>query len=325
MYNDIHVNTAIESLLRGVASRELIFKSEITDKEEDTILLELQKRFNRIKNKTNFIKEIGKACFFGYTLHEIEYNEDFSMRRFVSIPRNKMEFDKEKKKWKIKGKEEVYVEENGKWLISIYDESIENFKGNTKLRAVYKTYQEIEEIKKKVNAIVEKYGSVIPVFAYNTKLSDEEVKEAAKEIKAMYGEKILAVPLEDGNLKDNFFFITLNDLDIHIHNTLIEKAESKIFQNLLGGTLTVSTGEGSNSYALGKVHETEKEKIENEISLFIRDELDKLIEIDGNIFGYESEQYYISIELPEDREKILQIENLEEDKMNKKADTISKL
>ena len=325
MYNDIHVNTAIESLLRGVASRELIFKSEINDKEEDTILLELQKRFNRIKNKTNFIKEIGKACFFGYTLHEIEYNEDFSMRRFVSIPRSKLEFDKEKKKWKIKGKEEVYVEENGKWLMSIYDESIENFKGNTKLRAIYQIYQEINEIKKKVNAIVEKYGSVIPVFAYNTKLSDEEVKEAAKEIKAMYGENVLAIPLEDGNLKDNFFFITLNDLDIHIHNTIIEKAENKIFQNLLGGTLAVGTGEGSNSYALGKVHETEKEKIENEISLFIRDELDKLIEIDGNIFGYESEQYYISIELPEDREKILQIENLEEDKMNKKAETIAKL
>ncbi len=324
MYNDVDINTAIDSLLRGVGARELIFASENKD-EKDATLLELQNRFNCIKNKTSFIKELGRACFFGFTLHEIIYNEDFSINKFEAIPRNKIKFDTDKKQWKIEGTEEKFIDDSGKWLMSIYNESIENFKGDTKLRAVYKTYQEIKLIKEKVNAIVEKYGSIIPVFAYKPELSDEDVEDAAKEIKRMYGDNVLAIPLDDGNLKDNFFFITLQDLDINIHETLIKNAEVKIMQNLLGGTLTVSSGEGSGSYALGKVHESEKEKIETEIALFIRDELDKIIDIDAAVWGYEASQYYISIEMTEDKEKVLIVDNLMLDKLNKEADIVFKL
>ena len=326
MYNDIGINTAVDSLLRGVASRELVFSSESKEKtEKDTKLLELQNRFNRIKNITNFIKEVGKACFFGFTSHEIMYREDYTIDKFVAYPRHKVKFDKEKKQWKIEGKEEKYIDDSGKWLLSVYNESVENYKGDTKLRAVYETYQEIKHIKTKMNGILEKYGSVIPVFAYNPDLSDEEVEEAGKSIKAMYGNDTLAIPLEQGNLKDNFFFITLDDLNTHIHEGLINRAEIKIIQNLIGGSLTVSSGEGSGSYSLGKIHQEEKEKIENEIALFIRDELDKIVEIDAGLFGYEASQYYVSIELPEDREKALTVENLEMDKLNKEADVLLKL
>ena len=78
---DITVNTAINSLIRGVTSRELIVKSEKTNdnaNENDVKILEIQKRINKIKNKTGFLNNLCKAIFFGMSVHEIIYNEDYT-------------------------------------------------------------------------------------------------------------------------------------------------------------------------------------------------------------------------------------------------------
>nr|DAS13063.1 MAG TPA: portal [Caudoviricetes sp.] len=327
---DITVNTAINSLIRGVTSRELIVKSEKTNdnaNENDVKILEIQKRINKIKNKTGFLNNLCKAVFFGMSVHEIIYNEDYTIEKFEEIPFEIIKYRKESKNWYFVGNNgEVNITENPtKWLHSIYNQSIKNFSGETRFEAIAETYSEIEKVKQKLRGIIEKYGDTIITFAYDPDNSNEEVEATANELKKMYGKNILAIPIGNGKLADNVHFIKLSDLKTEIHSQLIEKYEQKIISNLLGGNLTVSNGEGKGSYALGEIHQEEKEKIEDEMATFIRDQLDEIIKIDAEFFGYEAEKYYISLEREEKELEKLEIDKKKQENRNLKMDEIVKL
>ena len=177
-----------------------------------------------------------------------------------------------------------------------------------------------------MNGIIEKYGGTIVLFGYNTALEDDEVMKTALELKKMMDGNSVGMP-SDGNLKDNLVLLRLADLNVEIHTLLMEKLEKKIFQNILGSTLTLNDGSasGKGTQALGTIHQEEKEKVEDGIALFVREELDKIIDIDGLIHGYDPNQYYIEINRQQDRKKELEIKNLEQDEVNKKADLIVKL
>lgn len=327
---DITINTAINSLIRGVTSRELIVKSEKTNdnaNENDTKILEIQKRINKIKNKTAFLNNLCKAVFFGMSVHEIIYNEDYTINKFEEIPFEIIKYRKENQSWYFIGNAgEINITENqNKWLHSVYNQSIKNFYGETRFEAIASTFAKIEKVEQKLQGIIEKYGDTIIVFAYRPESDEEEVRKTAEELKAMHGKNILAMPMDEGNLKDNVFFIRLSDLDTEIHERLKEEYEGKIISNLLGGNLTVSNGEGKGSYALGEIHQEEKEKIEDEIALFIRDELDKIIRIDAEFFGYEAEKYYISLEREEKELEKLEIDKRKQENRNLKMDEFVKL
>lgn len=331
IFEYIDINTAISSLIRGVTSRELIFTSEkgqSNDVNETVLLEEGQRRVNNIKGKVNFIKELAKTPFLKVTVHEVIYNDKFEIERLDFIPRELVRYDGEKKEFYIKTKlsEKVYLNNPMKWHVSIYNEDVTKPYGETLLKPILKTYEEIKYIKGKMNGIIEKYGGTIILFGYNPKLEDSEVRKTALELKYMMDKNTVGMP-STGNIKDNIVLLRLADLNVEIHTLLIEKLEKKIFQNILGSTLTVSDGtvKGNGTQALGTIHQEEKEKIEDEIALFVREELDKLIDIDGLIHGYDPNQYYIEINRQQDRKKELEIKNLEQDVMNKKADLIVKL
>lgn len=76
---------------------------------------------------------------------------------------------------------------------------------------------------------------------------------------------------------------------------------------------------------MGEIHQEEKEKIEDEIALFIRDELDKIIRIDAEFFGYEAEKYYISLEREEKELEKLEIDKRKQENRNLKMDEFVKL
>lgn len=326
MYNFIDINISVESLIRGVTSRELIFTSEDPD-EDNEFLLVSQKRFNNIKGKMNFIKELSMTPFLKYTVHEVIYNEDFTIKKMGFIPRELIRYDTLEKKMYLIGKdgEREYIGDNPyKWHVSVYNGRLDSPLGKTLFTPIVKTYEKIKYIEGKINGIVEKYGGSIVVFGYDPKASEEKVKKMGERLKRMTDKNIVAMPNKTGNLKDNMYLIRLSDLNIEIHTQLIKELEKKITQNLLGGTLAVDT-EGNSSYALGKVHQEEKEKIEDEIAMFVREELDKLVDIDGAFQGYDPTQYYIEIKRQADREKELQIKNLEQEELNKKANIIKTL
>ncbi len=334
VFEYIDINTAISTLVRGVTSRELIFTSEQkenTNNEEKVLLEEGQKRLNNIKSKINFVKELAKTPFLKITVHEVIYNERFEIERLDFIPRELIRYDKEKKIFYIQSKlsEKIYLNNPMKWHVAIYNEDVTKPYGETLLKPILRTYEEIKYIKGKMNGIIEKYGGTIVLFGYDSKLKDEEVRETAMELKKMMDKNTVGMPISKNGLgiKDNIVLLRLADLNVEIHSLLMEKLEKKIFQNILGSTLTLSDGSasGKGTQALGTIHQEEKEKIEDEIALFVREELDKLIDIDGFIHGYDPNQYYIEINRQQDRKKELEIKNLEQDEMNKKADLIVKL
>ena len=190
IFEYIDINTAISTLVRGVTSRELIFTSEngkINNPEENTLIEEGQKRVNNIKGKINFIRELAKTPFLKITVHEVIYNDKFEIERLDFIPRELIRYDKEKKEFYIQSKlsEKIYLNNPMKWHVSIYNEDITKPYGETLLKPILKTYEEIKYIKGKMNGIIEKYGGTIVLFGYNPELEDELVEKAGLELKRM--------------------------------------------------------------------------------------------------------------------------------------------
>ena len=301
MCNDVTIKMCIDSLIKGVSSRELVVKSE-DNTEQDEKIIEIQKRINKIRNKTKLVEDIAMAYFKKLSLHEIVYNDKLDgIKELVEIPKKLVKYNKDKKIFTLTVDNTVYdLSEKNKWLLSIHGKSIAYRQGRSNLESCVTDYLNIRNINEKIQGIVNKYGDTIMVFAYSPEQDKEDVETAAEDIKKANGKNVIAIPIsENTTLKENLFTIRLSDIDTVIHERLLDRYKKNIVMNILGSSLTVDNGGGSSSYALGNIHQEEKEKIEDSLALFVRDELDKLIDIDAELYGYDSELYYISIDRPE--------------------------
>lgn len=325
MLNFTPIVKAVNSLIRGILARDLIVKSE-EDTEDNKIILEIQKRINGIKNKTSFIESLVKSCFTGRTLNEIVYNEDFTIKEFVNIPYSLIKYNKDIKEYELKTKSETIVlNDSRKWLLSIYNKEIGYNLGKSLLESLLDDYNNIKSLEAKLKYLCEKYGETLLIFAYGIESSDEEVEQTARELREAQGRNVIAIPINEGNLRDSIFSLRLTDMDTVIHERLIAKYEKNIVTTLLGGSLTIENEGNSGSYALGEIQQEEKEKIEDSISLYIRDELDKILEIDGLFFGYDYTKYYISMERFEKEEERLGVEKQKIEILNLKITGIEAL
>lgn len=314
--------SSINTLVRGIASRELVVKTE-DNSENDSKILDIQKRINNIKNKTKLVENLATACFNKMALHEILYNDDFSIKELVHIPNKFVKYNSTKNEYEIKigqvGQEEIDINDSYKWLLSIYGNEKIHKKGYSVLEKVVAPYTEIKNIKSKMNSIINKYGETITIFAYGVEQSEDKVRETAEDLKRANGKNVIAMPMSDSSLKDNLYTIKLNDIGTEIHERLIAHYEKQITQILLGSTLSIDNSGSSSSYALGNIHQEEKEKVEDSIALFVRDQLDKLIDIDAYVHGYDPRLYYISIDREEKEEQRLQIDKQRQELRQQKA------
>lgn len=325
MLNYSAIKKCVNTLVRGILSRDLIVVNE-TDNKEDKNILEIQKRVNLIKNKTKLIEDLAMSCFRKKALHEIVYNEDFTIKELVKIPNSLIKYDKDKKQYKLKtSNTEIFIEDESKWLLTIHNQSIENFEGTTLLESILQDYLNIRQVKEKLDYVANKYGETVIIFAYGLDQSDEDIKKSANDLKKANGGNVIAIPLADGNLRDNIFTMRLSDIDTSMHERLIDRYEKNITVTLLGGSLTIDNDGGSGSYSLGNIQQEEKEKIEDSIALFIRDELDKLIDIDGAFFGYDPTEYYISLERAEKETERLAVEKQKIELQNTKIQGLETL
>lgn len=325
MLNFTPIYRAVNSLIRGVISRDLVVKSESSSEQEQAKALEIQKRINSIKNKTNFIENLSKSYFTRRCLHEIIYNEDFTIKEFVNVPYRLVQYNSIKDKYELKGNSEIDLTDKRKWLLSIYNKTIDKKLGESILTSIVDDYMNIVDIESKMKYLWTKYGETLLIFAYGIDTSDEDIKRTAEELRQAQGRNVIAIPLADGNLRDNIFSLRLTDMDTVIHERLIEKYEKNIITTILGGTLTIDNNGSSGSYSLGQIQQEEKEKIEDSIALFIRDELDKILEIDSAFFGYDKDSYYISIDRVENEEQALKVEREKTELLNVKISGIEAL
>lgn len=325
MLNYSAIKKCVNTLIRGVSSRELVVVNE-SNNNNDKRLLDIQFRINGIKYKTKLIENVAMSAFERFSLHEIVYNEDFTIKELVKIPNELVKYDKENKKHYIdSNNQKIDISDRAKWLFSTFNSDLININGKSLLESVLKDYQNIKFIKDKMDYIISKYGETVIIFAYGVGQEEKEIKETAEAIKKANSSNVIAMPLVDGNLKDNIFTLRLNDIDSVMYERLIDRYEKNIVTTLLGSSLTIDNSGGGSSYALGLIQKEEKEKIEDSIALFVRDELDKLIDIDGAFFGYNPTEYYISIDRPENEENIIKIQKEKEELKNLKIQGIEAL
>ena len=276
------------------------------------------------KGFNDALKKLAEAPYYGFTIHEKIFAQDtFEIERLEYIPRSKVIFDRskgEKGEWILRGNEEKIITEE-KFLISTYNKTLEYPEGDKLLNYGLNTiYEDLIGLEAKVRALQEKYGAVIPVFGYaedelprhdengNALTRDqilEPVKKRIEQIKGITATTALAIPVERGStLKESFTFISLTDLRADMQVQIMDRNIKKIEKFIKGATF--SEGQ-SGSHAKDQVQQSEKEKIEDDVCVFIRNELKKLIDYDGWLAGYDPAPYHFTMEV--DEGEAVKIEN----------------
>ena len=318
MLHNITVSTPVLSLVRGVCSRIIELRSKNGPQDND-LIQEINGKFGKIENWQGYLKELSLTPYYGFTVFEKIYNHDFTLKKLVKIPRSKVKYERSTGIWYLRGETEIEMTPD-KFQIAIWEGNLEYPQGKSLFSyGLAQAFEDYNDLEAKVRGIQAKYGEIIPVFGFDemeaeTEEGRKQVKTRAESVKAMTGGNVMAIPI-GGNfsLKDSFFFISLSDLKIEMHKILLERLEKKIEKFIKGSVF--SEGE-TGSYSRDSVQQIEKEKIEDDIAVFITGELKEILKYDGLILNYNTEGLYWVAELDEG-------ETVKEELEKKKADTIA--
>ena len=326
MIRHIAFSTPLMSVIRGVSGRIIKINSTI---ENDPKLSEIRGRFKKLENFRGLIKNLAETPYFGFSTYEIIYNEDFSIKKLELIPYRNSVWDRTNQMWKLVGDSEIEMTED-KFLISIYNKTLEHPLGDGLLNyGIATVYDDFIELEAKVRGLQQKYGSVIPVFAYDPQDIEKynpdgtintdplkKVRERAEALKGVTDGNAIAIPVTiDSSLKDSFTYISLTDLKIDMQVEMMKQFDERIEKFIKGATF--SEGE-TGSYSKDSIQQNEKEKIEDEISAFISEELYKLIEIDSFAFGYDPTNYNFVFELDEGETALAELEKIKSQNLKEK-------
>lgn len=301
MIRQIDIATPLLSVERGVCSRNIEIMNRPGIEEKD-VLIEIQKRFQSVGGWVEFLKELSRTPYYGFTVFEKIFNEDFTLKKLEFIPRQLVSFDKKEKVWKLKSKEKITIDES-KFLIATYRGSLEYPQGDSMFNyGLHQAYVDITTLEAKVRGLAEKYGAVIPVFGFDPSEADTiegkaKLKARAETLKEMTDKNVMGIPMNgDHSLKDSFFFISLADLKPEMHKVLLERLEGKIDKFIKGATFSEGA---TGSYSKDSIQQDEKEKIEDDIATFMAEQMYKLIKDDAVFFGYDPGPYYFTFEIDE--------------------------
>ena len=148
----------------------------------------------------------------------------------------------------------------------------------------------------------------------------------AKDLKNAKGKDVLAVPSAGEKSLDDFIkFIKLDDLKPEIYQELLSEKSKAVQRYLLGSTLVVGVDGNSGNRALGEVHkEQQNYKIESKVKK-IRDWIQKLIELDSVLYGYDPSKFYFKFVEEIDEKETLELEDKKAKTMTEKVNSIVKI
>ena len=305
MLKDMDIAQALQLMTQAVTSKE--WKIETDAPEYTEVAENIQQRLNNL-NISKLLENILRAEIYKKSIFEILYDKDSTentvIKDLVLLPNRYIKYDKDNG-WAIKTRDsEITVaNEPNRFLVCVNEERLDNLEGSTDLLPLVPVFSAKEKLEQKLNAIIEKYGDIITVFAYEPPLETDppEVVEArrkdveaqAKDLKEAKGKDVLAVPSAGEKSLDDFVkFIKLDDLKPEIYQELLNEKSKAVQRYLLGSTLVVGVDGNSGNRALGEVHkEQQNYKIESKVKK-IRDWIQKLIEIDAQLYGYDSGNFY---------------------------------
>lgn len=302
LISNLNVSTPLMSLTRGVTSR--ILRLVPMHPEDEEIANEIQMRGAKTENFNDFLNKLALAPFFGYVVHEKIYNEDFSVKRLEFVPFKCLKYDKEKGLLLKTKNGEMPITED-KFLVSVFDKTLDRPLGKSLFDyGLKEVYDDLVDVENKVRGLQRKYGNIVKVFGYHAeelegKTPDqifEYLKEKAEKYNNMLGKTdAMAAPINPTvPLANQIHFISLADLKIDMHKTLMNRYENKIEKFIKGSIYSEST---AGSQAKDRVQQDEKEKIEDHIAKFMSSELKKLLVADALFFGYQPECFSFVFEL----------------------------
>lgn len=321
---DTDVDTAIKKIERAVAGKELIVWSD--NEKNRKIVDEIQDRFNDVKFNRIF-KYFLRARYYGYSCFEKVYNPDYSLKTLVFIPEKYITYDTLEKKWLIKAGTEEKEIDYKKFLLSIHEWNVAEKTGKSIFTGIQTCFLDKEMFRRQLRGLAKKYGDTIIIFGFDPAENVKKITEKAEKMRKLQGGKsVIGVPMVDGkSLKDNIYVMTLSDLNTEVYTKLEDREKERLIQNILGGTLTMESGNGTGSYSLGQIHQESFDEVVEECCSFITDCLQQLLEFDGSYFGYNPKEFYFKLETKKDRDKEIELEEKEAKNMGLKIDNILKL
>ncbi|BBM54062.1 hypothetical protein JMUB3936_0340 [Leptotrichia wadei] len=326
MLKDMDIAQALQLMTQTVTSKEWKIETDVPEYVE--VAENIQRRLNNL-NISKLLENILRAEIYKKSIFEIIYDKDSSgntiIKDLILLPNKYIKYDKDSG-WVVKTRDSeiAIASEPSRFLVCVNEERLDNLQGSTDLLPLVPVFTAKERLESKLNAIIEKYGDIITVFAYEpsaetdppevVKARQKDVEAQAKDLKAAKGKDVLAVPSAGEKSLDDFIkFIKLDDLKPEIYQELLNEKAKSVQRYLLGSTLVVGVDGNSGNRALGEVHkEQQNYKIESKVKK-IRDWIQKLIEIDARLYGYDSGNFYFKFV-----EEINETETLElEDKRTK--------
>ena len=338
MLNDVDISQAIQLMTQTVVSKDWKIQTDFVEFEETAN--EIQQRFNNF-NMSKLLENILRAEIYKKSLFEIIYDKDESgntvINDLVLLPNKYIKYDKDNG-WMVKTRDSeiTIASEPNRFLICVNEERLDNLQGSCELEPLLNVFNAKENIDSKLSAIIEKYGDIITVFAYEpaletdppevTKARQKDVEEQAKSLKEAKGKDVLAVPSAGEKSLDDFVkFIKLDDLKPEIYQQLLNEKAKAVQRFLLGGTLVAGVDGNSGNRALGEVHkEQQNYKIETKVKK-IRDWIQKLIEIDAALYGYDPSKFYFKFVEEIDENETLDLEDKKAKTMTEKINSIVKI
>ena len=338
MLKDMDIAQALQLMTQTVTSKEWKIETDVPEYVE--VAENIQRRLNNL-NVSKLLENILRAEIYKKSIFEIIYDKDnvgnTVIKDLILLPNKYIKYDKDSG-WVVKTRDSeiAIASEPSRFLVCVNEERLDNLQGSTDLLPLVPVFTAKERLESKLNAIIEKYGDIITVFAYEPsaetdppeviKARQKDVEAQAKDLKAAKGKDVLAVPSAGEKSLDDFIkFIKLDDLKPEIYQELLNEKAKSVQRYLLGSTLVVGVDGNSGNRALGEVHkEQQNYKIESKVKK-IRDWIQKLIEIDAQLYGYDSGNFYFKFVEEIDEAETLELEDKRTKTISEKVNYIVKI
>ncbi|NWO18180.1 DUF935 family protein [Leptotrichia sp. oral taxon 223] len=338
MLKDMDIAQALQLMTQTVTSKEWKIETDVPEYVE--VAENIQRRLNNL-NISKLLENILRAEIYKKSIFEIIYDKDNTgntvIKDLILLPNKYIKYDKDSG-WVVKTRDsEITIAgEPSRFLVCVNEERLDNLQGSTDLLPLVPVFTAKERLESKLNAIIDKYGDIITVFAYEpsaetdppevVKARQKDVEAQAKDLKAAKGKDVLAVPSAGEKSLDDFIkFIKLDDLKPEIYQELLNEKAKSVQRYLLGSTLVVGVDGNSGNRALGEVHkEQQNYKIESKVKK-IRDWIQKLIEIDAQLYGYDSGNFYFKFVEEIDETETLELEDKRTKTISEKVNYIVKI
>jgi len=273
-------------------------KIKIVDVDTEKEAIDIQKRLSN-DNLNSLISHLFEAVTCGYAIIEIMYNPDYTIKEYKKQPREWFYYDVERQEWYMNrtAGEKLYIETlyPNKFIITTFEADKKNLYGNGILNNLVETYERKAKALGSLNNQLDKWGNVLLIFK-NAQIAGETKEQTSSRVKGMIeavkksmNNEVLVMPPSNDKINDLIKIVAPTDLKPVSQQLVLRQCLEEEELVILGASFSKFSDTGT--YASDKVSADVKEdKVEADMC-FVTSQLQKLIEIDADLYGYDANKY----------------------------------